>query len=88
MLKNIYCIIAEDYLADLALEAYHTWTSLENESAERLIWMTGLLNFGDPNATGPEVNGRSDVEFVRKNKKFKMFILGNTIGTYSQFRTT
>ena len=40
----------------LALKAMKMWRDLEKESGKKLIQMTGLLNFGDPDyEDGPEV---------------------------------
>ncbi|EGG15895.1 hypothetical protein DFA_09564 [Cavenderia fasciculata] len=53
MLRSMY---TEDFMADLAKETLGLWTELENDSAESLVWMGGLLNFGNPEygAGGPE----------------------------------
>jgi sarcosine oxidase/L-pipecolate oxidase len=54
MFRTMY---TEDYMADLAKESIRVWGELERDSAEQLILMSGLLNFGDPNySTGPEGN--------------------------------
>lgn len=48
----------EDFMADLAYECMGLWDKLEKEAGEKLRWMTGLLNFGNPeyNEKGPEGN--------------------------------
>ena len=39
----------------LALDAHELWNDLEAEAGEELRWMTGLLNFGNPDyGGGPE----------------------------------
>ena len=57
----------EDYLADLAKEALDLWKELQKESGEELIWMTGLLNFGDPTyVDGPEGNLMDPVNNLKR----------------------
>ncbi|KAM9957008.1 hypothetical protein ACTFIR_003745 [Dictyostelium discoideum] len=54
MLRTMY---TEDYMADLAHETLGLWKELGDDAGEGdLVWMTGLLNFGDPNygLGGPE----------------------------------
>ncbi|EGC33823.1 hypothetical protein DICPUDRAFT_56257 [Dictyostelium purpureum] len=54
MLRTMY---TEDFMADLAKETLGLWEELQQDSGEgMLVWMSGLLNFGDPNygAGGPE----------------------------------
>lgn len=54
MFRTMY---TEDFLADLAFEAMQSWRDLEVDAAERLILLSGLLNFGDPRySSGPEGN--------------------------------
>jgi sarcosine oxidase/L-pipecolate oxidase len=44
-------------MADLAKHSIVLWAELERDAAQSLIWMSGLLNFGDPNyLDGPEGN--------------------------------
>jgi len=57
--SSLVFFLIEDYLADLALQAHQAWQALEKDSAESLVLMTGLLNFGDPKASGPEVKKRA-----------------------------
>jgi sarcosine oxidase/L-pipecolate oxidase len=52
MYRTMY---TEDFMADLAFQSLAVWDDLEAAAGEPLRWMTGLLNFGDPNYTsGPE----------------------------------
>jgi len=52
MFRTMY---TQDFMADLAYAAIGLWKELEADAGESLIWMTGLLNFGDPNyQSGPE----------------------------------
>ena len=54
MYRTMY---TEDYMADLAFDSLGVWRDLEKDAGESLIWMSGLLNFGDPNySSGPEGN--------------------------------
>lgn len=54
MYRTMY---TEDYMADLAYDSLQIWKDLEKDAGEALIWMSGLLNFGDPSYTsGPEGN--------------------------------
>lgn len=54
MFRTMY---TEDFMADLGKASINIWKDLEKDAAEELIWMTGLLNFGDPNyKNGPEGN--------------------------------
>lgn len=55
MVRMFRTMYTQDFMANLAKEAIGLWRELENDSAEQLILMTGLLNFGDPNyQMGPE----------------------------------
>jgi sarcosine oxidase/L-pipecolate oxidase len=54
MFRTMY---TQDFMADLAYQSMAVWTELESDAGESLIWMSGLLNFGDPNyLSGPEGN--------------------------------
>ena len=54
MFRTMY---TQDFMADLAYQSMADWTELESDAGESLIWMSGLLNFGDPNyLSGPEGN--------------------------------
>ncbi len=54
MFRTMY---TEDFMANLAFELLKAWKDLETDAGELLIWMSGLLNFGDPDfKTGPEGN--------------------------------
>jgi sarcosine oxidase/L-pipecolate oxidase len=45
------------FMADLAFHSIGAWRELESEVGESLVWMSGLLNFGDPDyQSGPEGN--------------------------------
>lgn len=39
----------EDFMADLAKTCMGHWDELEKDAGLSLRWMSGLLNFGDPN---------------------------------------
>lgn len=54
MFRTMY---TQDFMADLAYASLGVWQDLERDAGQDLIWMTGLLNFGDPNyQSGPEGN--------------------------------
>lgn len=54
MFRTMY---TEDFMADLTFESIALWKELESAAGESLIWMNGLLNFGDPTyKMGPEGN--------------------------------
>jgi sarcosine oxidase / L-pipecolate oxidase len=54
MFRTMY---TQDFMADLAYQSLAVWTELESDAGESLIWMSGLLNFGDPDyLSGPEGN--------------------------------
>jgi sarcosine oxidase/L-pipecolate oxidase len=54
MFRTMY---TQDFMADLASQAIPLWRDLERDAGQSLIWMSGLLNFGDPNyRDGPEGN--------------------------------
>lgn len=54
MYRTMY---TEPYMADIGKASLAVWDELEHDAGESLRWMTGLLNFGDPNyQTGPEGN--------------------------------
>ncbi|MBI2718117.1 MAG: FAD-dependent oxidoreductase [Rhizobiales bacterium] len=54
MFRTMY---TQDFMADLAYKSIETWRELEADAGQSLIWMNGLLNFGDPNyRSGPEGN--------------------------------
>jgi sarcosine oxidase/L-pipecolate oxidase len=54
MFRTMY---TQDFMADLAFQSIRLWRDLEIEAGESLIWMSGLLNFGDPSyQSGPEGN--------------------------------
>ena len=55
MVRMYRTMYTEDFMADLAYDSLALWRNLEKDAGQELIWMTGLLNFGDPNYTsGPE----------------------------------
>ena len=57
MVRMYRTMYTEDYMADLAYDSLTLWRNLQKDAGEELIWMTGLLNFGDPNySSGPEGN--------------------------------
>ena len=54
MFRTMY---TQDFMADLAFQSINHWRELEADAGETLIWMNGLLNFGDTNyRSGPEGN--------------------------------
>src|SRR5262249_45639966 len=54
MFRTMY---TQDFMADLAKHTIGLWADLEREAGQSLLWMSGLLNFGDPNyRDGPEGN--------------------------------
>jgi len=57
----------EEFMAKLAFESLRVWTELENDAGESLRWMTGLLNFGNPDyKSGPEGNLLSPIKNLKK----------------------
>lgn len=44
-------------MADIAKKAMDLWDDLEKDSGTSLRWMSGLLNFGDPNFGGSTPEG-------------------------------
>lgn len=64
MYRTMY---TEDYMANLAFESLGIWRDLEKDAGESLIWMSGLLNFGDPNySTGPEGNLKDPIKNMKR----------------------
>jgi sarcosine oxidase/L-pipecolate oxidase len=54
MFRTMY---TQDFMANLAFQSIEVWQDLQVDGGESLIWMSGLLNFGDPNyQSGPEGN--------------------------------
>src|ERR1700758_2135283 len=54
MFRTMY---TQDFMANLAFQSIWLWQELERDAGQSLIWMNGLLNFGDPNyQSGPEGN--------------------------------
>lgn len=54
MFRTMY---TQDFMADLAKRSIALWAELERDAGQSLIWMSGLLNFGDPAyRDGPEGN--------------------------------
>jgi sarcosine oxidase / L-pipecolate oxidase len=54
MFRTMY---TQDFMANLAFQSIGEWQELESDAGQSLIWMSGLLNFGDPNyQSGPEGN--------------------------------
>lgn len=52
MFRTMY---TQDFMANLAFDSIQIWKELESDAGQSLIWMSGLLNFGDPNyQSGPE----------------------------------
>ena len=57
MVRMFRTMYTQDFMANLAFESIKVWQDLEADAGESLIWMSGLLNFGDPNyQSGPEGN--------------------------------
>src|SRR5208282_405075 len=54
MFRTMY---TQDFMADLAFQSIEAWRELESDGGQSLIWMSGLLNYGDPSyQSGPEGN--------------------------------
>ena len=54
MFRTMY---TQDFMANLAFQSIDSWRRLEADAGQALIWMSGLLNFGDTNyQSGPEGN--------------------------------
>jgi sarcosine oxidase/L-pipecolate oxidase len=54
MFRTMY---TQDFMADLAFHSRASWRELEADAGQSIIWMSGLLNFGDPSyRSGPEGN--------------------------------
>src|SRR5258705_3257439 len=57
MVRMFRTMYTQDFMASLAYQSISAWRDLEADAGESLIWMNGLLNFGDPNyQSGPEGN--------------------------------
>jgi sarcosine oxidase/L-pipecolate oxidase len=57
MVRMFRTMYTQDFMANLAYQSMSVWSELESDAGEALIWMSGLLNFGDPNyQSGPEGN--------------------------------
>jgi sarcosine oxidase/L-pipecolate oxidase len=57
MVRMFRTMYTQDFMANLAYQSMSVWRDLEADAGESLIWMNGLLNFGDPNyQSGPEGN--------------------------------
>jgi len=71
MFRTMY---TEDFMADLTFESMELWNELESAAGESLIWMNGLLNFGDPNyKMGPEGNLMEPIRNLdRLGKQYKI----------------
>jgi sarcosine oxidase / L-pipecolate oxidase len=55
MVRMFRTMYTQDFMADLAFQSMSVWRDLESDAGESLIWMSGLLNFGDPKyQSGPE----------------------------------
>ncbi|MET7331129.1 FAD-dependent oxidoreductase [Nonomuraea sp. NPDC005650] len=66
MFRTMY---TEDFMADLAKTSIRSWQDLELDAGERLILMSGLLNFGDPTyAMGPEGNLLDPIKNLKRLK--------------------
>lgn len=64
MFRTMY---TQDFMADLAFESIKAWRALEMEAGESLIWMSGLLNFGDPSyQSGPEGNLTAPIQNMER----------------------
>lgn len=64
MFRTMY---TENYMADLAYQSLAVWRELEVDAGTALIWMSGLLNFGDPNyQSGPEGNLLAPIENMKR----------------------
>ncbi len=64
MYRTMY---TEDFMADLAYKSLQVWNELEADAGEALRWMSGLLNFGDPNyETGPEGNLKAPIKNLKR----------------------
>jgi sarcosine oxidase / L-pipecolate oxidase len=59
----------QDFMADLAKQSIALWAELERDAGQSLIWMSGLLNFGDPNyRDGPEGNLTDLIDNLKRLK--------------------
>jgi len=59
----------EDYMMKMSIDTLPLWTELENKAqlAEKLILMTGLINFGDTDyVEGPEGNVEAPIANLKK----------------------
>jgi sarcosine oxidase/L-pipecolate oxidase len=64
MFRTMY---TQDFMANLAFQSIASWQELEHDAAESLIWMSGLLNFGDPDyQSGPEGNLRAPIKNLER----------------------
>ncbi|MCH7737098.1 MAG: FAD-dependent oxidoreductase [Chloroflexi bacterium] len=64
MYRTMY---TEDFMADLAFDSLKIWDELETDAGLSLRWMTGLLNFGDPNyKSGPEGTLKAPIKNLKR----------------------
>ncbi len=64
MFRTMY---TQDFMANLAFQSIREWHDLETDAGQALIWMSGLLNFGDPNyQSGPEGNLTSPIKNLER----------------------
>lgn len=64
MFRTMY---TQDFMADLAFQAINLWRDLEADAGQSLIWMNGLLNFGDTNyQSGPEGNLLAPIKNMKR----------------------
>jgi len=81
MFRTMY---TQDFMADLAFQSIRVWRELEMEAGESLIWMSGLLNFGDPNyQSGPEGNLTAPIKNMdRLGLHYKILTVAEIVQQY------
>lgn len=81
MFRTMY---TQGFMADLAFQSISVWQDLESDSGQALIWMSGLLNFGDPNyESGPEGNLMAPIKNMeRLGLPYKMLNVAQIMRQY------
>jgi sarcosine oxidase/L-pipecolate oxidase len=81
MYRTMY---TENFMANLAFDSLKIWDDLEADAGLSLRWMTGLLNFGDPEyKSGPEGNLLAPIKNLeRLGLRYKQLTAKQIMETY------
>ena len=81
MYRTMY---TEVFMANLAFESLNVWDEMEADAGQSLRWMTGLLNFGDPNyKSGPEGTLKAPIKNLeRLGLRYKELTAKQIMETY------